>query len=450
MSKVTSRWNSSLNFIFAASAAAIGLGNILRFPFMVGENGGSAFVVSYIACILIIGISLVLAEIVLGRLSRMNPPAAFKTLAIQSNASKHWSWVGILSILTSFLVLTYYVVISAWVLDYLLLALKGSFHATNAQQDTQLFKQLKNSGPRMIIADSVVIITCIGVLCLGLKNGLERAVKPLFPAMLILLLLLLFYATTTDKFLFSVHYLFDFQWNHLTGHTLLLALGQAFFSLGIGFGVTIMLSAYLPTKTSLINSTISIIIADTAFALLAGMIIFPIVFSNHLQPNAGPGLIFETLPIAFAHMPFGQLIGVLFFFMLFFAAFSSIIGVMEPCIEWLAAKLQSTRQVAVITLSIAVWLVNLLVIGSFLHPHEWSLHGFSLFDIIDFVSASIFLPLSGLFLSLFTGWKLKKALISQELQWNIQSIWYRIWLFVLRFIAPLAILIIFIHSLNII
>ena len=446
MNDSSTRWASRVSFIFAASAAAIGLGNIWRFPYMVGQNGGAAFVLIYLLCVIILGMPLLVAEIVIGRVSRTNPARGMSKIAVESNRSKHWGWVGGMTILAGFLILTYYVVIVGWVLNYTGRAVIGQFaHATEASS-VHLFKNLQNSHWQMFITDTLVVFGTLCINILGIKRGLERAVLIMFPALLILMLLLLGYAMSMGAFNQAIHFLFTPDLSEVSGNTILLALGQAFFSLNIAMGVTMMFSAYLPDSVPLVSSAIAVAIADTGFALLAGLIIFPIVFAYHLTPSAGPSLIFETLPIAFGKMPYGSLIASLFFIMLFFAAFSSVIALLEPAVTWLIQTTQMSRKRAVTLCCLVLWLLSLAAIASFTHPKLFSIHGITYFKATDFLTASIMLPLGGLLIAIFCGWRLAKPLLHHHVQWNTQSFAYRAWQIMLRFFAPVAILLIFLTS----
>ena len=318
MHEQETRWRSKTAFIFAAAAAAIGLGNIWRFPYLLGEHGGGAFVLMYLGFVIVLGVPLLIGEILLGRIGRRNPVTSMGTIAEQGGHSKRWGWVGGLTILTGFLIVTYYVVIVGWVLDYIFRAGAGQFaHATQASSMAD-FKSLQGSHWQMLLTTTVTIVLGVGINLFGIKKGLERTVMVMFPALLVLLLLLLGYSATTGEFHRAVIFLFKPDLSEVTENTAIIALGQAFFSLNIAMGVTIMFSAYISDNTSIIKSAIAIAIADTGFALLAGLIIFPIVFANHLSPAVGPSLIFQTLPIAFGRMPFGSVIATVFFYYVIF------------------------------------------------------------------------------------------------------------------------------------
>ena len=442
------QWASQTSFIFAASAAAIGLGNIWRFPYMVGENGGGVFVITYLICVALLAVPLLLAEIIIGRIGKSDPMTAFADSAKRSGASKFWGIAGLLSIVTGFLIMSYYVVIAGWVIDYTFRSMFGQFSVVTDASAKLTFKMLQDNPQEMLAATSAVILASLAINTLGIKNGIERAVMIMFPALLILMILLLVYAISTGDFSQAVDFLFKPDMHEVTYKTILLALGQAFFSLNIGMGVTLMFSAYLPRKVSSTTAAISIALADTGFAILAGLIIFPIVFANHLQPSAGPSLIFQSLPIAFSHMPGGNIIATLFFFMLFFAAFSSIISVLEPMIALLMNKLHLRRGYAVLITTFACWLLSFLTIGSFSNKPLFSIADKTYFQHIDFVTAAILLPLVGLLTAIFCGWRLKQHLIKDYLHWRTSSPWYIVWKSLLRYFAPLAILIILISGIS--
>lgn len=444
------RWSSRISFIFAASAAAIGLGNIWRFPYMTGQNGGSAFVLIYLICVLALGLPLLVAEIVIGKTGRANPVRAMANMAKDSGSSRRWGWVGGMTIAAAFFILTYYVVIVGWVLDYSGRAVIGQFHSISESASVSLFTHLKNSRWEMLLTDTLVVFGTLSINILGIKRGLERAVLIMFPALLVLMLILLGYAMTTGKFEYSLHFLFAPDFSKITAKTMLEALGQAFFSLNIAMGVTMMFSAYLPERVPVTSSAVAIAIADTGVALLAGLIIFPIVFAYGLTPSAGPSLIFETLPIAFGQMPYGSFIAALFFIMLFFAAFTSVIALIEPVISWMIETFNIKRPRAVNIACIALWLFSLLAITSFSDPKTFSIDGITYFKGIDFVTASIMLPLGGLFIAVFTGWYLSKELLKKHIDWNVEHPRFKVWRFLLRYFAPVAILLILLATFGII
>ena len=449
MNQIPTRWKSRISFIFAASAAAIGLGNIWRFPYLTGENGGGAFVLIYLGFVILLGIPLLISEIIIGRIGRHNPAKAMASVSEQSNHSRLWGMVGGLTIIAAYLILSYYVVIIGWVLDYFVRAITGQFeHATEASSLIN-FTALQSNHWQMLLSDTLVVLGTMGIIILGIKRGLERAVMFMFPALLILMLILLGYAMTTDGFTEALTFLFKPDLSKVTSHTVLLALGQAFFSLNIAMAITMMFSAYLPKKTSIVSSAIAIAIADTGFAILAGLIIFPIVFTYHLPVNAGPSLIFQTLPIAFGQLPFGSVIAALFFLLLFFAAFTSSIALIEPAVAWLMERFHIKRIAAVLIAGGGCWLLSLGTILSFTEWKDFHMFGRTFYHTIDMITSDIMLPLGGMFVAIFTGWFIKKEVLENELQWKTHHNWYHLWQFILRYFAPVAILFILLTSFGI-
>jgi len=443
------RWNSRISFIFATAAAAVGLGNIWRFPYLAGQYGGGAFVLVYIFFVIILGLPLMTSEVMLGRIGRSNPITAISNVAKLVNRSPWWGLIGGLTVLAAFLILTYYVVIAGWVLDYFVRALLG--HFKNATEMTAIsdFKALQASHWQMLASDTAVMFATIGVMALGIKHGLERTVMIMFPALVLILLVLLGYAMTTGSFQRGVIFLFHPDFYALTPKVVLVALGQAFFSLNIAMAVIIMFSAYLPEKTPIMSSVVAVCFSDTAIAILAGLVIFPVVFANHLQPASGPSLIFRTLPIAFGQLPFGNIIGALFFLLLLFAAFTSAISLIEPTVSWIIEKFALSRTKAVLLAGITCWILSFGTIASFSHAKQIHIYGITFYKAIDFLTSAIMLPLGGFFIAVFTGWLLPKQTIHDQLGWNVDTGWFRLWRWIKRYFVPIAIALILLSSLGI-
>ena len=440
------RWSSKLSFIFAASAAAIGLGNIWRFPFLVGQNGGGAFVILYLLCVVVLGLPLLYLEVVLGRIGRKNPMAVFRDLAARSNISKRWSWLGFATLLSAFLIVTYYVVIVGWVLDYTFRAGLGHFANITAAVSKKEFSNLTSSSWQMLVTDSVVIIATMVIILMGIKKGLEKAVMIMFPLLLILMVMLIVHSFFHSGFIKAMQFLFIPHFSQITPKVVLTALGQAFFSLNVAMGITMMFSAYLPEGASLIRCSLGVAFADTGFAILAGLVIFPVVFTYHLSPSVGPSLIFQILPVAFGQMHFGSFIATAFFLMLFFAAFSSVISLFEPSVCLLIEERKMSRFKAVVVLGILCWLLSLLSIGSFSVPVLFSIMKVTFFDAIDFFTSSIMLPVNGILLAIFGGWLLDKNILKQELNWSLLGFGYVTWNFILRYVAPVVVALILLMS----
>ncbi len=447
--QTTTRWSSQTAFIFAAAAAAVGLGNVWRFPYLAGEHGGGAFVLVYLLFVVLLGIPLMTAEVLIGRIGRGNPVTSMKEIATQNHHSKHWQWLGVMSVLTSFLILTYYFVISGWVLDYVGTSFIKSIKDITHLSVTQDFSILQNSPLRMLLTTSLVVIGNIFVISFGIKRGLERAVMFIFPALIALLVILLIYSAFSGGMKDAISFLFRPNFHALTAKTVLIALGQAFFSLNIAMGITMTFSAFLPKQVSLIKCIITIALADTLIALTAGLVIFPLVFSHHMTPTVGPSLIFQTLPIAFMNVPFGHIAETLFFILLFFAAFTSTLSMLEVTVAWLKESHGFHQNNAAILVGGVAWLLSLITIISFSHPNLLAIAGKTPFDLLDFFTSGILLPLGGLLIAIFSGWFLTKSLIRHRLGWNTDSRWFRYWQLIQRYVAPIAILLILLTSLGV-
>jgi len=437
-------WSSRWVFILAATGSAVGLGNIWKFPYITGANGGGAFVLVYLACILVIGIPLLMAEVMIGRRGRKNPAGAVAALAKRAGASRHWRMVGGMAVLTGFLILSFYAVVAGWALAYIPSALSGSFTGLTAESSGELFGALLADPLKMLLCGSLVLLATLAIVACGLHKGLERAVRYLMPGLFILLLILVGYAATTGYFGRALEFLFVADFSKLNGETVLVALGHAFFTLGLASGAMMAYGAYLPEGTSIAKTSILVAIADTGVALLAGLAIFPIVFANGLEPGVGPGLVFVTLPIAFGQMPFGQLIGALFFVMLLIAALTSAISISEPSIAWLTERFGISRLKAVLRSGGVLWLLSLGSVLSFNVWADFTLFGKTFFDSLDYLTTNWMMPLGGLGTVLFAGWVLKQG-TQREAIGIASDRWFQIWRWVLRYPAPLAIMLVFLQ-----
>ncbi len=454
-------WSSQLIFILAATGSAVGLGNIWKFPYITGEYGGGAFVLIYLICILMLGFPVMIAEVLLGRMGKQSPINTMKSLASDFGASKNWSWLGWIGVLAGVLILSYYSVIAGWTLSYIFEAFSGSFTGASAEKISSIFGDFVASPGQLLFYHTVFMVLTLFIVARGVKNGLEKAVTFLMPALFIILLIIVSYAAKVGDFSAGINFLFapDFksffyECNEagsceLTVGPLLVALGHAFFTLSLGMGAIMVYGSYMPAKVSITKSVVAIVIADTAVALLAGMAIFPLVFANSLEPGAGPGLIFQTLPIAFGHMPSGAFIGGLFFVLLSFAALSSSISLIEPAISYLVENRNWSRNMAVAVAGFLTWLVGVGTVLSFnlWSGDEFKIFGKTFFDLLDYLTANIMLPLGGLFIAIFIGWIARKDEVQKEL--NGDGTLFNIWWFVLRFVTPVCIFIVFLNAINI-
>ncbi|EKE87032.1 SNF family Na(+)-dependent transporter [Idiomarina xiamenensis 10-D-4] len=433
----------------------MGLGNIWKFPYIVGENGGGAFVLVYLGCILLIGIPVMMAEVVIGRRGRHSPGYAAKAVAQESGRRSWWQSAGWLGMLTGFLVLSFYTVIAGWALAYVFKSASGEFSGADSEGIAALLKGLQGSAAQLSLWHSVIIIATVAVVGNGIKHGLERSVRFMLPLMILLLVGIAIYVGVNGAFQQAFEFMFTPDFDKLSVNGVMIALGHAFFTLGLASGVVTMYGAYLPKETSIVQTSLWIAVADTLVALLAGLAIFPVVFGYGLTPSEGPGLIFVTLPLAFGAMPGGDIIGTVFFVMLVIAAFTSAIAMIESSVAFVGERLNLSRWPATIIAAAVLWLLGQLTIYSFAGADwaqlNWNIFGKdidNLFLLIDFITANFLLPLGGLLLALLAGWAMKSSYSQDEM--STQPWIYSIWLLCLKYVAPVAIIVIFFQLIGII
>ena len=451
------QWSSRWIFILAATGSAVGLGNIWRFPYLTGENGGGAFVLVYLFCVVMMGIPIMMAEILLGRRGRKSPVNTMRTLAAEEGLNSNWYLLGWLGVIAGFIILSYYSVIAGWTIAFIFKTGMGDFIGSNADQTTAIFSELISNPVALLFWHTIFMFLTIYVVSRGVKSGLEQAVKFLMPALFILLLIMVAYAMSTEKFFDGLSYLFIPDFDSLADKNLfsdvfLPALGQAFFSLSIGMGAIMIYGSYLSKESSITFNCFVIALADTSVAILAGVAIFPIVFTYGLEPSGGPGLIFISLPIAFGQMPFGTFFGSLFFILLMFAAWTSSISLLEPAVSWLVENRNMTRIKAAYIAGFIAWFLGLLTVLSFNHwAFEFTFGGTikenGLFDIFDILTSNIMLPLGGVLVAIFTSWSMSRSSTIDELGVGDKNI-YKIWRFIVRYIAPLGVIIIFLNTMG--
>ncbi len=451
-------WSSRLAFILAATGSAVGLGNIWKFPYITGENGGGAFVLVYLLCIACIGIPVMMAEVMLGRKGRQSPINTMRTLAAEMGQSKYWSYLGWAGMLAGFLILSYYSVIAGWALAYVFRTGSGVFVNVTADGAGSIFSRLIADPEKLLAWHTLFIVMTMVVVSRGVSHGLEKAVRFLMPALFVLLVVLVGYAMNIGEFSQGMHFLFDFDFSKLSWDSVLVAMGHAFFTLSLGMGAIMVYGSYLPKDVSIAKTSIIVAMMDTLVALLAGMAIFPLVFANGLEPGSGPGLIFQTLPIVFGHMPGGTFFGTLFFILLVFAAWSSAISLIEPAVAWLVENRGHTRIYAATVAGVVTWLTGLLTVFSFniasnVKPLSFigKFEDSTMFDLLDYLTSNIMLPLGGLLIAVFAGWLMSKESSMQELNIHDRAhTGYRIWLVLVKFVAPLAVIIVFLKATGII
>jgi neurotransmitter:Na+ symporter, NSS family len=437
-------WSSRWAFILAATGSAVGLGNVWKFPYITGRNGGGAFVLIYLLCVALIGIPIMIAEIMLGRRGRQNPINTMRTLAEESGQSTLWGLLGWLGIASGSLILSYYSVIAGWTLAYVFRTAAGIFTDATAEGVTSIFGQFVGNPEGVLAWHTIFMVMTMVVVSRGVRSGLEQAVKFLMPALFVILLVLCGYAMNTRTFMQGVHFLFTPNFGAITPTGILTAMGQAFFSLSLGMGAIMIYGSYLPHSTSIARSSVVIAVADTVVALLAGVAIFPVVFANGLAADQGPGLIFRTLPLAFGHMPWGSFFGTLFFVLLVVAAWTSAISLVEPIVTFLVEIRGMTRVKAAVWSGTAIWALGIGTVLSFSRWSDWTVLGKTFFDLLDFLTSNIMLPVGGLLIAIFAGWMMKQEASRDELA--VRETAYALWRFVIRYITPVGVLLILLHA----
>ena len=433
-------WSSRWTFILAATGSAVGLGNIWKFPYMAGDNGGGAFVLVYLACICIIGLPIMLGEIMIGRRGRSSPANSMKSLAAEANTTSAWTLLGATGALAGLLILSFYSVAAGWAMSYIF----NGFQDITAESSSVSFNNLLSSPSSLIFWHTLFISITVFIVARGILQGLEKWINTLMPMLFLIILLLCIYAMQTGAFLEGLSYLFMPDFSKINPQVMLEALGQAFFTLSLGMGAIMAYGAYMPANQNIGKTAVSVAALDTGVALLAGIAIFPIVFANGLAPSEGPGLVFVTLPIAFSAMPFGILFGTLFFVLLSIAALSSSISLIEPGVAWLIESLKIKRITATVLLGFTAWFIGLFSALSFNLLSEFTIFGKNFFDATDFLTNQIMLPLGGIFIAIFVGWIMKKEHVLDELGFQENFI-FKAWYFSVRFVAPTLVGLVFLY-----
>ena len=440
-------WSSRTAFILAATGSAVGLGNIWKFPYITGENGGGAFVLIYILCVLFIGIPIMLAEVYLGKRGRLNPIASIRYIAKKESRSKHWQIIGFIGILAGILILSYYSVVAGWTMAYATRTAFGVINNIDAIGAAAMFSDFISDPERLLAWHTIFCIITAIVVSKGVKSGLEGAVVRLMPALLVLLLALVIFSAIEGDFSNGIKFMLYPDFSKVGWNTVLIAMGQAFFSLSLGMGALMVYGSYLSSDISIPQTCVIVALLDTLVALLAGLAIFPIVISSGLEMSQGPGLIFQTLTVAFGAMPGGQLFGTLFFILLIFAAWTSSISLIEPMIIWLIEKYNMTRIRAATMAAGTAWLLGIGTIISFNIGSEIKLFNMTIFESLDYLTSNILLPLGGILITIFVGWLVAKKNIDSELK--IQSkLLKKIWYFSARILAPLAVILVMLNALG--
>jgi NSS family neurotransmitter:Na+ symporter len=446
-------WSGRLAFILASIGAAVGLGNIWRFPYTLGSSGGSAFVLVYVTAILFVATPIMISEMIIGRHARASAPTALSKVAQDSGSSRHWGLLGWVGLFALFLVLSFYSVVAGWTAAYLVKSATGSISGLSADEVAAGFGDFTHNSGQVIFWHFLFTAITIFIVSRGVKIGLERVVRVLMPALFVTLLALVINSAFVGDFATAIDFLFTADLSKLTPVVVLAAVGQAFFSVNVGIGAVLTYSSYLPQDVNIFRSSIIVALGDTLVALLAGLAIFPIVFANNLDPGGGPGLIFVTLSTAFAKMPAGSLIGAGFFLMLVFAALTSSISMLETMTARAIEVRGMTRTKAVVAIGTGTFLVGLITVFSFsAWENVYLLDAIPIFagktpyDLIDYLVSNVLMPLGGMLYALFAGWWLSKDTSIYEMGVGDGAI-FKLWLLLVRVVAPLAVAAIFVFNL---
>lgn len=450
---VHENFSSRTGFLLAAIGAAVGLGNIWKFPYMLGSHGGAAFVLIYLFAIAVIATPVMIGEMMLGRHGRMSAPSSFKKIALEVGASPHWKYVGWLGIVTLFLVLSFFSVIAGWSIAYIFKTASGAFSGLSPVEVEGMFDEFLHEPMVLTAWHALFMAATVFIVSRGIKGGIEKAVTFMMPALFAMLVGLVIYGIFAGDFPQALDYLFKPDFSKITPQVTLAAFGQAFFSVNVGVGALLTYASYLPDDVDIVRSSVIIAIGDTLVALLAGLMIFPIVFANDLDPTQGPGLIFVTLSTAFGSMPGGALIGSVFFILVFLAALSSSLSMLEVCVSRFAEKKSISRSKAAVLTGFAIFIVGFLTLGSFNFLEDVRPLGsilrfseMSPFALLDFTITNVLMPVGAMSYAVFIGWLLTSDVSMRVLRLEDGTL-FRTWRFLMRYVVPLAILAIFVSNL---
>ena len=436
--------------MLAAAGSAVGLGNVWKFPYITGVNGGGAFVLIYLACIVLVGLPVMVAEILLGRATQKSPVSAFKELD-----GGPWVAFGWLGVLGSFVILSYYSVVAGWALHYTYLSLSGQIVGLGPEGVQSLFGALFTSNGLNLFWHTVFMATTIGVVWGGVSKGIERWARILMPALFALMLILLVNSFTMEGFGQALDFIFGFHTENLTAAGVLEALGHAFFTLSIGVGTLLTYGSYLKRDDNIVAASVTISILDTVIALMACMVLFPIIFTFGMEPSEGPGLVFVSMPIALSQMPAGTFLSIVFFALLVFAALTSAISLLEVTVSYLIDEKRWLRHKAAVLGGVLIGLIGIpsaLSGGTALFGESFAgVFGRNWFDTFDYLASNWILPLGGLGIALFTAWRLDAAIRYREfLEGSHLVFFYKAWLLLLKFVVPVGMVLIFLNAIGVI
>lgn len=437
-------FSSKFGIIAAAAGSAVGLGNIWKFPYVAGENGGGAFLLIYIFFVLIIGVPVMMSEFAIGRRGQKNAYGSFKSVA----PSTRWYLVGFMGVIAAFFILAFYSAVAGWTLEYIVQSISHRFAGQTPQTLEQNFNAFIANPVRPIIWQLIFMLLTAAIVIAGIKKGIEKYTKLLMPTLLLLIIILCIRSLTLPGGKEGLAFLFKPNFDKVTAKTILFALGQAFFSLSLGMGALITYSSYFGKNENLASTAVEVSMADTLIAILAGVMIFPAVFAFNIPPTSGPSLIFITLPGIFQQLPGGDFFGALFFILLAVAALTSTISLLEVVVAFFSEELNISRKRATLIGTVAISVLGIFASLSFSSLSEFKIFGKNIFDMLDYTASNVLLPLGGLLIVLFVGWFATKGMVKSELtnQGALKAKYYPTFTIIVRFIAPVAIAAIFIYS----
>jgi NSS family neurotransmitter:Na+ symporter len=448
---IRANFGSKLGVILASAGSAVGLGNIWRFPYETGNHGGAAFILIYLGCVIILGLPIMISEFLIGRRSQASAGRAYSILTPDTQ----WKWVGRIGLLTSFLILSYYSVVAGWTLEYIVQAATNSFAGKSANDFIASFQSFSSHPWRPLIWLVIFLLATHFIVVKGVEKGIEKSSKLMMPALFILLLILVVYSVTLPGAEKGIEFLLKPDFSKVNGEVFLGAMGQAFFSLSLGMGCLSTYASYFGKQTNLAKTAFSVSLIDTLVAILAGFIIFPAAFSVGIQPDAGPSLIFITLPNVFQQAFSGVpvlviLFSVMFYVLLAVAAITSTISMHEVATAYLHEKFNVTRGRAAKFVTGGCIFFGIFCSLSLGPTKEYTLFGMGMFDLFDFVTTKIMLPLGGMLIAIFIGWALDKTIVKGEITnyGTLKAPVYPYLIFILKYIAPIAISFIFINELG--
>jgi len=439
-------FSSRMGVIMAAAGSAVGLGNIWRFPYVLGENGGGAFLIIYLIIIFSIGIPVMMSELVIGRRTQRNPVGAFRMLS----SRRPWYLVGMMGIVAAFMILAFYTAVAGWTLEYIYQILIGGIKGKSSIELSAMFDAFRSESLRPALWFTIFLLATAGIVLGGVRKGIEKSTKVLMPLLFLLLVFMCIKALTLPGAGKGVEFLFRPDFSKITGTTVLMALGQAFFSLSIGMGTLITYGSYIPKDNKLASTAVQVSMIDLLIAVLAGLAIFPAVFAFGISPSSGEALTFIVLPGIFQQMTGGMIFAFMFFFLLAIAALTSTISVLEVIVAYFSEQLNLSRRTAIVIATASMFILGIAASLSWGMMKDVKLFKLNIFDLFNYTTANILLPLGGLLIVAFLGWFFPGHSVRDELsnEGTLPVRYYSLFRFIIRFIAPVAIALVFLNGLG--